>query len=75
MVESLGDDYSTYLTPKEAQSVRSTMQGNFEGVGMFFEKRNDIPTVVAPIPNTRRSGRDCAPRTSYWRLTGETLPS
>jgi carboxyl-terminal processing protease len=52
MMESLGDDYSSFLTPKEAESVRSTMQGNFEGVGMWFEKRNDLPTVVAPIPNT-----------------------
>ena len=52
MVESLGDDFSSFLTPQEATNVNSTMQGNFEGVGMYFEKRNDLPTVVAPIPNT-----------------------
>jgi carboxyl-terminal processing protease len=52
MVESLGDDFSSFLTPQEATSINSTMQGNFEGVGMYFEKRNDLPTVVAPIPNT-----------------------
>jgi len=52
MMESLGDDYSVFLTPQEAASARSHLQGNFEGVGMYFEKRNDLPTVVAPIPNT-----------------------
>ncbi|HUP28184.1 MAG TPA: S41 family peptidase, partial [Chloroflexia bacterium] len=52
MMQSLGDDYSAFLTPQEASGVESTMQGNFEGVGMYFEKRNDIPTVVSPIPDT-----------------------
>jgi carboxyl-terminal processing protease len=52
MMESLGDDFSTFLTPQENKVVESAMQGNFEGVGMYFEKRNELPTVVAPIPNT-----------------------
>jgi carboxyl-terminal processing protease len=52
MIEALGDDYSAFLTPQEAAGVRSTMEGNFEGVGMWFERRNNLPTVVAPIPNT-----------------------
>jgi carboxyl-terminal processing protease len=52
LMQSLGDDFSAFLTPQENQVVQSAMQGNFEGVGMYFEKRNDLPTVVAPIPNT-----------------------
>ena len=52
MLETLDDDYTTFLTPQESRVVQSQMEGNFEGVGMYFEKRNDLPTVVAPIPNT-----------------------
>src|SRR5688572_13265987 len=52
MMEALGDDYSSYLTPKEAEDVASTMRGNFEGIGIWFEIRDDVPTVVAPIPDT-----------------------
>jgi len=52
LMQSLGDDFSAFLTPDENKVVESAMQGNFEGVGMYFEKRNDLPTVVAPIPNT-----------------------
>lgn len=52
MMQSLGDDFSTFLTPDENKAVQSQMAGNFEGVGMYFEKRNDLPTIVAPIPNT-----------------------
>ncbi|HEX2987174.1 MAG TPA: S41 family peptidase [Chloroflexota bacterium] len=52
MMQSLGDDFSTFLTPQENKVIQSEMQGNFEGVGMYFEIRNGLPTVVAPIPNT-----------------------
>lgn len=52
MMEELDDDYSSFLTPKEAEDVASTMRGNFEGVGIWFEIRDDIPTVVSPIPDT-----------------------
>ena len=52
MVNSLGDDFSNFLTPEENAQVKSSFEGNFEGVGMYIERRNDLPTVVAPIPNT-----------------------
>jgi carboxyl-terminal processing protease len=52
LMQSLGDDFSTFLTPDENKVVTSAMQGNFEGVGMYFEKRNDLPTITGPIPNT-----------------------
>ncbi len=52
LMQSLGDDFSSFLTPEENQVVQSSMQGNFEGVGMYIERRDNLPTVVAPIPNT-----------------------
>ena len=38
IVESLEDPYSHYLTPDEAKSVRESISGEFEGVGMTVEK-------------------------------------
>lgn len=52
MVQSLGDDFSSFLTPDEQKVIQSSMEGNFEGVGMYIERRDNLPTVVAPIPNT-----------------------
>jgi carboxyl-terminal processing protease len=52
MVQSLGDDFSAFLNPSENEVVQSSFEGNFEGVGMYIERRDDLPTVVAPIPNT-----------------------
>jgi carboxyl-terminal processing protease len=38
IVESLGDPYSHYLTPKEAHQFTEEVSGHFEGVGMNVEK-------------------------------------
>jgi carboxyl-terminal processing protease len=38
IVESLDDPYSHYLTPDQARSVRESISGEFEGVGMTVEE-------------------------------------
>jgi carboxyl-terminal processing protease len=38
IVQSLEDPYSHYLTPDEAESVRESISGEFEGVGMTVEE-------------------------------------
>jgi carboxyl-terminal processing protease len=38
IVDSLEDPYSHYLTPNEAESVRESISGEFEGVGMTVEE-------------------------------------
>jgi carboxyl-terminal processing protease len=38
LVESLGDDYSHYLTPREAKQFQESVSGEFEGVGMNVEE-------------------------------------
>lgn len=52
MIQALGDDYSAFLTPQESQGESSLMQGNFEGVGITIGQRDNLPTVIAPIPGT-----------------------
>jgi carboxyl-terminal processing protease len=53
IVESLNDPYSHYLTPKEAQSVRESISGEFEGVGMTVEEDRrglEVLTVFEKSP-------------------------
>jgi carboxyl-terminal processing protease len=38
IVQSLDDPYSHYLTPDQAKSVRESISGEFEGVGMTVEE-------------------------------------
>lgn len=49
MMESLGDDYTTFVTPEENQDIQAHMHGSFEGIGVWVEMRDQKLTIVTPI--------------------------
>ncbi|MCA9361108.1 S41 family peptidase [Candidatus Kaiserbacteria bacterium] len=52
LVASYNDPYSVFFPPKESEEFNETISGNFSGVGMEVGIRNDLITVIAPLPNT-----------------------
>ena len=52
LVGSIGDPYSVFLPPEEAETFEEDISGNFEGVGMEIAFKDDILTVVAPLRGT-----------------------
>ncbi len=52
LVDSFGDPYTVYLPPVEAEQFAQDISGNFSGVGMEVGLRDDLITVIAPLPET-----------------------
>ncbi len=52
LVGSYGDPYTIYMPPEEAAMFGEEIAGNFSGVGMEVGMRNNMVTVIAPLPNT-----------------------
>ena len=52
LVSSLDDPYSVFFPPKESKDFTDEISGNFEGVGMEIEIRDQVLTVVAPLKGT-----------------------
>jgi carboxyl-terminal processing protease len=52
LVDSYGDPYTIYMPPEEAAMFDEEIAGNFSGVGMEVGMRNNMVTVIAPLPNT-----------------------
>lgn len=52
LVKSYGDPYTTYFPPAEAALFEEDISGNFSGVGMEVGVRNDMVTVIAPLPDS-----------------------
>lgn len=52
LVNSYDDPYTTYLPPADAEQFGEDIAGNFGGVGMEVGMRNDVITVIAPLPDT-----------------------
>jgi C-terminal processing protease CtpA/Prc len=52
LVRSYDDPYTTYLPPDDAEQFSEDISGNFGGVGMEVGMRNDVITIIAPLPDT-----------------------
>ncbi len=52
LVKSYGDPYTVYFPPEEANAFAEDISGNFSGVGMEVGIRDDMVTIIAPIPDS-----------------------
>ena len=52
MVDAIGDPYTVFFEPTQAKQFAQEISGAFGGVGMEIGVKNDILTVIAPLPNT-----------------------
>jgi carboxyl-terminal processing protease len=52
LVASYGDPYTVFMPPVEASEFEETIAGNFSGVGMEVGLRENLITVIAPLPDT-----------------------
>lgn len=52
LLNSLGDQHSTFFTPKEAKIFQEDANGSFSGVGMEIGLRDKQLTVIAPMEDT-----------------------
>ncbi|TSC65138.1 MAG: carboxyl-terminal processing protease [Candidatus Berkelbacteria bacterium Gr01-1014_85] len=51
-ISGLGDPFTLYMDKEEASSLDEELSGHFEGIGAQLEMVNQLPTIVAPLPET-----------------------
>jgi carboxyl-terminal processing protease len=51
-VESLGDPYSAFYDPNEAQKVLEAVQGSFVGIGVYLQDSSSGVVIVKVVPNS-----------------------
>lgn len=52
MLRELGDPYSSYLDADQMEQLQLSTTGNYGGLGIRIDSRNDWITVVSVLPNT-----------------------
>lgn len=52
MVDSIGDPYTLFMTPKDTKSFDDAMSGTLEGIGAQLDMSNGLVTVVAPLKSS-----------------------
>jgi carboxyl-terminal processing protease len=49
MLKSLGDEYTFFQRPDDAEKTRVSMSGKFEGIGAYLESKDGQVLIVAPM--------------------------
>ncbi|HVM91046.1 MAG TPA: S41 family peptidase [Verrucomicrobiae bacterium] len=52
LAASLGDPYTMYFPPKDAENFETSLKGQFSGIGAEIGLKDGQITVVAPLPDT-----------------------
>lgn len=52
MVDSLEDEYTTYMTPDEFKQSTDNLSGEYEGIGALVNTEGEFLTVTEPLPNS-----------------------
>lgn len=52
LTNSLGDPYTVFMPPSEAEMFADDIKGNFSGVGMEIGIQDEVLTVIAPLKET-----------------------
>lgn len=52
LVKSFGDPYTIYMPPQQSAAFEEDISGNFSGVGMEVGIKDNVITVIAPLPNS-----------------------
>jgi carboxyl-terminal processing protease len=52
MLSSLGDPHTVLVEPEPAKNEQTNLQGNTGDVGLNLDIRDDLLTIVAPVPNS-----------------------
>jgi carboxyl-terminal processing protease len=52
MMDALGDQHSSYMTPRDYAEANSSLEGEYEGIGAFVDTTAEYLTIVSPIPGS-----------------------
>ncbi len=52
MTKSLGDPYTDFFNPDQAQRFQQDLSGSFNGIGVEIGIKKDLLTVIAPLKGT-----------------------
>ncbi len=52
MMQSLGDEHSTYMDPTGFQEANASLEGEYEGIGAYVDTTTEYLTITSPMPDS-----------------------
>ena len=69
-VASLGDPYSIFLNPKQAQEFEQELAGSFDGIGIEVGIKKNVLTVISALPDSPAKEAGILPNDQILEIDG-----
>lgn len=73
MMEALGDQHSSYMSPEEFKQANEGLEGEYEGIGAFVDTTTDYLTITSPISGSPAEAAGLKPGDQVIKIDGEDM--
>lgn len=73
MMESLGDQHSSYMDPDQYRQANMPLEGSYEGIGAWVDATRDYLTIVSPMPGSPAEKAGLLPGDQIIAVDGEDM--
>jgi carboxyl-terminal processing protease len=73
MMESLGDQHSSYMDPEQYRQANMDIDGSYEGIGAWVDGTGEYLTIVSPMPDSPAEKAGLQPGDQIIAIDGEDM--
>ncbi|MBE9523820.1 MAG: S41 family peptidase [Chloroflexi bacterium] len=73
MMDALGDQHSSYMSPDQFRQANIPMEGDYEGIGAWVDPTQEYLTVVSPMPGSPAEAVGLLPGDEVIAIDGDDM--
>lgn len=73
MMESLGDQHSSYMDPDQYRQANMPLEGSYEGIGAWVDSTREYLTILSPMPGSPAEKAGLQPGDQVIAVDGEDM--
>lgn len=73
MLDSLGDQHTSYMDPDQYMQANIPINGEYEGIGAWVDTETEYLTIISPMPGSPAEGAGLQPGDQVIKIDGEDM--
>jgi len=73
MLDSLGDQHTSYMDPNEFMQSNMPLEGEYEGIGAWVDTTSEYLTIISPMPGSPAEEAGLLPGDQVIKIDGEDM--